>query len=37
MRICHLTSVHHRDDTRIFIKEIPALVDAGYECIRGGG
>ncbi|MEA3480308.1 MAG: glycosyltransferase [Bacteroidota bacterium] len=31
MRICHLTSVHHRDDTRIFIKEIPALVDAGYD------
>ena len=30
MRICHLTSVHHRNDTRIFIKEIPALVDAGH-------
>lgn len=31
MQVCHLTSVHHRDDTRIFIKEIPALVNAGYE------
>jgi len=31
MQVCHLTSVHHRDDTRIFIKEIPALVDAGYD------
>ena len=31
MRVCHLTSVHHREDTRIFIKEIPALVDAGYN------
>jgi len=31
MRVCHLTSVHHRNDTRIFVKEIPALVDAGYD------
>ncbi|MEA3477979.1 MAG: glycosyltransferase family 4 protein [Bacteroidota bacterium] len=31
MRVCHLTSVHHRDDTRIFIKEIPALANAGFE------
>lgn len=33
MKICHLTSVHHRNDTRIFIKEIPALVHSGYEVI----
>jgi glycosyltransferase involved in cell wall biosynthesis len=31
MKICHLTSVHHRNDTRIFIKEIPTLVHAGYD------
>ena len=31
MRVCHLTSVHHRGDTRIFLKEIPALVDAGFD------
>ncbi len=30
MQICHLTSVHHRDDTRIFVKEIPALIHAGF-------
>jgi glycosyltransferase involved in cell wall biosynthesis len=33
MRVCHLTSVHHRNDTRIFIKEIPALVEAGHEVL----
>ncbi len=31
MKICHLTSVHHRNDTRIFIKEIPSLVAAGHD------
>ena len=30
MRICHLTSVHPRDDTRIFLKECLSLVDAGH-------
>ncbi len=30
-RICHLTSVHPRHDTRIFIKEIPSLMKAGFS------
>lgn len=30
-RIVHLTSVHQRYDTRIFIKECQSLVDSGYE------
>lgn len=34
IKVCHLTSVHHRNDTRIFHKELPALAEAGYEvCI----
>ncbi|TXI72209.1 MAG: glycosyltransferase [Dokdonella sp.] len=31
MKICHLTSVHARHDTRIFLKECQSLVRAGYE------
>ncbi|GAB7388785.1 glycosyltransferase family 4 protein [Bacillaceae bacterium] len=31
MKICHLTSVHRYDDTRIFIKECKSLVKKGYK------
>jgi len=31
MKICHLTSVHNRNDTRIFVKELPTFIKAGYS------
>lgn len=31
MRICHLTSVHSRYDTRIFLKEAVSAAEAGHE------
>lgn len=31
VRVCHMTSVHPRSDTRIFVKECRSLVQAGYE------
>lgn len=31
MKICHLTSVHSQNDTRIFIKECQSLFESGFE------
>ena len=31
MKICHLTSVHNRNDERILLKECKSLATAGYE------
>ncbi len=31
MKVCHVTSVHPTTDTRLIIKECPALAEAGYE------
>lgn len=31
IRVCHMTSVHHVDDTRVFHKECVSLAKAGYE------
>lgn len=33
IRVCHLSSVHSRRDTRIFLKECVSLADAGYETV----
>lgn len=30
MKVCHLTTVHNRNDTRIFLKECVSLKKAGY-------
>lgn len=31
MKICHMTSAHESDDTRIFVKECCSLASAGYD------
>lgn len=31
MKVCHLTTVHNRNDTRIFLKECVSLKKAGYS------
>lgn len=31
VKVCHVTSVHPRYDTRIFIKECTSLTNAGYD------
>ena len=30
-RVCHITTVHPRNDTRILLKECKSLLDAGYD------
>lgn len=31
IHVCHMTSAHASDDTRIFYKECVSLAKAGYE------
>ncbi|HPS38154.1 MAG TPA: glycosyltransferase family 4 protein [Candidatus Cloacimonadota bacterium] len=31
VRICHLSTVHHRNDTRVMLKECASLANSGYE------
>ena len=31
MKVCHVTSVHPSDDTRIFVKECSSVAKSGYE------
>ena len=31
VKVCHITTVHSRNDTRIFIKECSSLASAGYD------
>ncbi len=31
VKVCHVTSVHPRYDTRIFIKECTSLANVGYD------
>ncbi|MFN8936192.1 MAG: hypothetical protein ACK5Y0_09890, partial [Pseudomonadota bacterium] len=36
-RVLHLTTVHPRDDIRIFRKESGSLARAGYDVVQGVG